>query len=79
MNFDSRYWTDARWYTREEILAVLSNPEATKMRGVDPDQPFVASANEPPFRLPPQTAIAGVLISDWAHRTFVVTSQDARL
>lgn len=23
-------------------------------------------ANEPPFRVPPRTAIAGVLISDWA-------------
>ncbi|KAI9449413.1 NUDIX hydrolase domain-like protein [Lactarius psammicola] len=91
---------DARWYTREEILAVLQHNEGTnysrsdykrftkeiderinvKLSGSDPlggdaaahdpnSQPQDASApgvNEPPFRVPPRTAIAGVLISDWA-------------
>ena len=36
----------------------------------DPD------ADEPPFRLPPISAIAGVLISDWAHRKVVITGTD---
>jgi NAD+ diphosphatase len=94
---------DARWYTREEILAVLLHKEGTnfsrsdykqltkeidervnvKLSGSDPlsgdaaahdrnSQPQDASTsvasgvNEPPFRVPPRTAIAGVLISDWA-------------
>lgn len=70
---------DARWYTREEILAVLGSPEGTTLRGNDPFKPIDASANEPPFRLPPLTAIAGVLISDWAHRRFVVTGAESRL
>ncbi|EKM54745.1 uncharacterized protein PHACADRAFT_258788 [Phanerochaete carnosa HHB-10118-sp] len=70
---------DARWYTREEILAVLSSPEGTKLRGNDPFKPVDAGANEPPFRLPPLTAIAGVLISDWAHRKFVITGTESRL
>ena len=33
-------------------------------------------ADEPPFRLPPISAIAGVLISDWAHRKVVITGTD---
>jgi len=91
---------DARWYTREEVLAVLQHKEGTnfsrsdykqmakaidervnvKLSGSDPlsddaaahvpiTQPQTSVApgiNEPPFRVPPRTAIAGVLISDWA-------------
>jgi NAD+ diphosphatase len=94
---------DARWYTREEVLAVLQHKEGTnfsrsdykqftketdqrlnvKLSGSDPlsgdaaahdpnSQPRDASASvtpavdDPPFRVPPRTAIAGVLISDWA-------------
>jgi NAD+ diphosphatase len=100
--------SDARWYTRDEILAVLRHPTgatltrrdnqelakieagADKAAGSggdgagalahsdpsiraqqtgrpDPAQAPSASAGEPPFRVPPLTAIAGVLISEWAH------------
>ncbi|GJE92791.1 NADH pyrophosphatase domain-containing protein [Phanerochaete sordida] len=68
---------DARWYTREEILAVLNSTEGTNIR--DPFKAFDAGENEPPFRLPPVTAIAGVLIQDWAHRKFVITGAEYRL
>lgn len=30
-------------------------------------KPEPAAVDEPPFRVPPLTAIAGVLISEWAH------------
>ncbi|KAI0948968.1 hypothetical protein AcW1_008696 [Taiwanofungus camphoratus] len=97
---------DARWYTREEVLAVLSHAEGTNLSGRDHRQiaaaqqggnnmsdkaAAVSTANalagdavpseekeqsakaaatptEVPFRLPPLTAIAGVLVSEWAHR-----------
>lgn len=29
--------------------------------------------DEPPFKLPPLTAIAGVLVHDWAHDKVVIT------
>jgi len=98
---------DAKWYTREEILAIFEHENGTsfsrsdykQMASIDerdnvkvvsgsvgdplggdaavqdrdsqvpsrnaPDH--VADGNdEPAFRIPPRTAIAGVLISDWA-------------
>jgi NAD+ diphosphatase len=90
---------DAKWYTREEVLAVLEHKDGTsftsrdykqlasideranvKVSGGDPlgkdaavqdrvrnTATLVADGNdEPAFRVPPRTAIAGVLISDWA-------------
>ncbi|KAL0955787.1 hypothetical protein HGRIS_002001 [Hohenbuehelia grisea] len=97
---------DARWYTREEILAVLNHQSGTyfsardhkvmsslqenrnnlqsdsnqstgaaALAHSDPsiqaaekpvENSIPASDMEPPFRLPPVTAIAGVLIRDWA-------------
>ena len=87
-------YIDARWYTRDEVLAVLAHPHGTKMGNRDPSKPDPQSQSqstagnlagdapknnikaadsaavvndEPPFRLPPITAIAGVLIHDWAH------------
>lgn len=92
---------DAKWYTREEVLAVLQHSEGTnftrsdyqqiaknieervnvQVTGGDPlggdaavhdsslrvaPAPVVFGPNEPPFRVPPRTAIGGVLISDWA-------------
>ena len=91
---------DARWYTREEVLAVLQHKEGTdfsrsdykqmateidervnvKLSGSDslsgnaaahvpitqPQASVAHGIHEPPFRVPPRTAIAGVLISDWA-------------
>ncbi|THG94360.1 hypothetical protein EW026_g7095 [Hermanssonia centrifuga] len=82
---------DARWYTREEILAVLAVPGATTIRSRDLGEadkitaenlagPQSASStvagsvpDEPPFKLPPLTAIAGVLVHDWAHDKVVIT------
>ena len=101
---------DARWYTREEVLAVLQHKEGTnfsrsdykqitkeiderdnvKLSGSDPlsgdaaardssSQPRNASAtvtsgvDDPPFKVPPRTAIAGILISDWASGNASVT------
>ena len=102
--------TDARWFTREELLAVLSHPDGTNLRkrdyakldeitsgsapkqqqqqqqrpaGIesasDPDASQAAAGSkmeprkerkdveEPPFKIPPRDAIAGILISDWAY------------
>jgi NAD+ diphosphatase len=106
------YTLDARWYTREEVLAVLRHRSGTNFSRRDyknmaaiQDGPDVsADANkaqagtaalahsdpsikakeaamtkpqeqsvlvdkddEPPFRMPPSTAIAGVLIQHWAE------------
>lgn len=55
---------DARWFTREEIIAVLEHPEGTNF---SPNSISKSGKDDPPFRVPPKTAIAGVLISDWAH------------
>lgn len=93
---------DAKWYTREEVLAVLEHKEGTRFTRSDYKQiasidervnvkvpvgdPLGGDAavqdsggqtrnaaaveapgnDEPAFRVPPRTAIAGVLISDWA-------------
>lgn len=97
--------SDARWFTREEVLAVLAHPDGTHLRrrdyakleeitsgstpkqqqgaGIesasDPDasqataiskteiQEEIKDVGEPPFRVPPRSAIAGILISDWAY------------
>jgi len=56
--------TDARWFTREEIIAVLNHPQGTNLGPTSTSQP---GEHDPPFRVPPKTAIAGVLISDWAN------------
>ncbi|TFK44952.1 NAD+ diphosphatase [Crucibulum laeve] len=90
---------DARWFTREEVLAVLNHKSGTRfgrndykkmsemVDGKDPQKPETepavqaftpseATAKAPeakveqyetPFRVPPITAIAGVLIKDWAE------------
>ncbi|KAI0645868.1 NUDIX hydrolase domain-like protein [Trametes meyenii] len=95
---------EARWYTREDLLAVLSNVDGTTLsRGERKElwaqdtgkpkeqQPTSTSAanplagdavkegekeaanaaqeapRAPPFKVPPTTAIAGVLISEWAR------------
>lgn len=91
---------DARWFTRDDVLAVLQHEEGTsftkrdykQMASVDErvnvqvsvhdplggdaavkdsktrDAPALVApcGIEPPFRVPPRAAIAGVLISDWA-------------
>src|SRR5262245_38968015 len=70
---------DARWFTREEVLAVLnhttirSNKELAQSfdedKGNDTKkvQAEATQVDEAPFKLPPATAIAGVLIRDWAE------------
>jgi NAD+ diphosphatase len=70
---------DARWFTREEVLAVLnrttirSNKELSESfdedKGDDTKkvQAEQAPVDEAPFKMPPATAIAGVLIRDWAE------------
>lgn len=92
---------DARWFTREEVLAVLEHKDGTnftksdykRMASIDERVNVKASVgdalggdaavqdgdrqirnatlvgdgnDEPAFRVPPRTAIGGVLISDWA-------------
>lgn len=82
---------DAKWYTREEVLAVIGHKDGMHLsRG---DHRKIADAQqerahvtrevsdleernmsragtdhelEVPFRIPPLTAIAGVLVRDWA-------------
>ncbi|TFY82452.1 hypothetical protein EWM64_g1556 [Hericium alpestre] len=67
---------DARWFTREEVISVLEHPLGTDFTGrefVDipedkaPGGVVRAKVNPPPFRVPPPTAIAGVLIHNWAY------------
>lgn len=72
---------DARWYTRSEILTVLNHPDGTNItrsdhkkmgniidgnKQVDTQPNPETKRDGPPFRVPPTTAIAGVLIRDWA-------------
>ena len=47
----------------EPAAQALAPPDHTK-----PRPQYVPSNDEPPFRLPPLTAIAGVLIRDWIDR-----------
>lgn len=70
---------DAKWFTREEILAVLNHPDGTNFAIREP-KPKLESTQTPPveepaFRLPPLTAIAGVLVSDWAKEKIIVGSE----
>lgn len=74
---------DARWFTREEVQAVLGHRDGTTItrreyKRLDEIEGNQNSAGEekgeevkeeapPPFRVPPVTAIAGVLIRDWAE------------
>ncbi|KAJ6593382.1 NUDIX hydrolase domain-like protein [Mycena capillaripes] len=79
---------DARWYTRDEVLEVLNHKLGTRFSTTDhkklsdvengttsaevkPVEPVV---DEPPFRVPPTGAIAGVLIREWAYRKIQFTT-----
>ncbi|KAF5386213.1 hypothetical protein D9615_002315 [Tricholomella constricta] len=71
----------ARWYSRAEILAVLgvggtfgstafNTAESNAARNVQQAQETSlreTMAEEPPFRLPPATVLAGVMIRDWVE------------
>lgn len=68
--------TDARWYTREQVLAVLVGTagkatEAPKWDSAAEESASQAtepkSQDEPPFKGPPPNAMAGVLIREWAE------------
>ncbi|KAJ6491760.1 NAD+ diphosphatase [Mycena vitilis] len=73
---------DARWFTRAEVIEVLEHKLGTRFGAADHKklseivngttstevthpEPAV---DEPPFRVPPTSAIAGVLIREWAYR-----------
>ncbi|KAL4253297.1 NAD-capped RNA hydrolase NudC subfamily protein [Abortiporus biennis] len=47
---------DAKWFTKEEIRQVLEHTEGP----------------EPPIKLPPRNAMAGVLITDWLYDRVVI-------
>jgi len=71
----------ARWFTREEVLQVLNHTSGTRLKkkefkGFDNDMKGnkgdesdseTETASKPSFRVPGMTAIAGVLISQWAN------------
>ena len=83
--------TDAKWFTRTEILATLGHKTGTKLDSktfsekmeeeeqerslkelregkVTEATPQAGSkAGEPEFTIPPDSAMAGVLIRDWAE------------
>lgn len=69
--------SDARWYTREEVLAALDAASSTTSDKIvsawTEDKPDARSGTdtvvkaEPLFKMPPTTAIAGVLIKHWAE------------
>jgi NAD+ diphosphatase len=103
---------DARWFTREEILAILNHKSGTrfgkadykKMTEItegrsDAEQKLILETLTPadttatttpqpkfaerrpswddlPFRLPPTSAIAGVLIRDWAEKKINIPFED---
>jgi len=87
---------DARWFTRDDIRAVLGHPIGGKFGSGDykkmaesaegrNNQPTIPNLNlvyqeqpkvdDPPFRLPPATAIAGVLIRDWVDGAIRFSSE----
>lgn len=82
---------DARWYTRAEIRTVLRHPsggkfgkaeykkmaESVEDRTAETKMVQIEFKNDdPPFRLPPVTAIAGVLIRDWVEGKIGFSTED---
>ena len=71
---------DARWFSREEVQdglahklgSTITRQEHKKFdadeedKDVHKDAKAVALDKPPAFRVPPRTAIAGILIRDWA-------------
>jgi len=84
---------DARWYTRAEIRSVLDDPSGTRFGSAEYKKMAESTEERnnqhdttireeikiegPPFRLPPVTAIAGVLIKDWAEGKIGFPSDDS--
>jgi len=46
------------------VFEVLRHPDGSNLAAIDKVE---TGESEPPFRVPPATAIAGVLIRDWAE------------
>jgi len=69
--------SDARWFTRSEVESVLAhqNGSLTSPKSAKTNEgnhnlhsnrnEIVTGSEEPPFKIPRTTAIAGVLIKDW--------------
>lgn len=68
---------DARWFTRDEVLAIINDTTDVRrhkelsesfgdQKGDDPTK--AEEKKEAPIKFPPTTAIAGVLIRAWAER-----------
>ena len=86
---------EARWFTREEVQAVLAHRDGSIItrreykKFDDHDEGNtgrLANANAgeekkvddaPPFRVPPATAIAGMLIRDWVEGKIGVAVEKA--
>jgi NAD+ diphosphatase len=106
--------SDARWFTRDEILAILNHKSGTRFSKADykkmaeitegssnaekkpvsesgtqsltpadattTAQPRLVerrpSSDDLPFRFPPTSAIAGVLIQDWAEKKISIPFED---
>jgi len=66
---------DARWFTKEEIKAVLNHPTSInshkRQTAIDiaSQQGAATGPADPPFLLPWNTSIAGQLISAWAFES----------
>lgn len=72
---------DARWFSKDDVRAVIDHKAGTQFRKADykrmndivegnvsedKEKPGRGSpVDDLPFRLPPMTAIAGVLLRDW--------------
>jgi len=76
---------DARWFSRAEILAVLGGAEeVAKGRRSQQESPHLSplyegkssAGNEPAFKVPGMTAIAGVLIRDWVEGIIGFSTED---
>lgn len=70
-------FSDAKWYSREEVLATLNagpNTTSGKIASARTEDGSKAHSEtetvakaEPLFKMPPPTSIAGVLIKHWAE------------
>ncbi|KAH7102943.1 NUDIX hydrolase domain-like protein [Auriculariales sp. MPI-PUGE-AT-0066] len=60
---------DARWFTKEEIKAVLAHPRGTTVRKREDSQTGPEDKNvllDPAFYLPSKSSLSGQLIASWA-------------
>ncbi|KAK7036448.1 NADH pyrophosphatase [Paramarasmius palmivorus] len=81
---------DARWFTRNEVLSILGHETGTKMDSktfsekmeeegqASKEATSAKSPKEPDFRVPPDSAMAGVLIRDWAEGRIKFDSEDSQ-